>query len=80
MAKSEIVILSTEDVCSLLGCTTMTVYNYRKGRIVGKSTLPFHTKPRGEERHAVYFIQSEVLKWAKKNSVKTAEEKKNAKT
>ena len=68
MAKDKEQWITTKDVCQLLGCTPMTVSNYRNG--IGKAlktSLPHYTEARGMQRHAVFFKKAEVVRWAKKN-------------
>lgn len=63
--------LGTADLCTMFGVGVMTVYNWRKGstRI---SPLPCKTKVKGEKRHKVYFLRSQVISWAKRNHITLA--------
>lgn len=60
--------LTVRQVQKLFGVTLMTVTNWRAGKN-GRTPLPFHTKPRGEQRHLVFFKQGEVTKWARRNGI-----------
>lgn len=59
--------LTTSEAADLLGVTTMSLYHYRYGKCSSKTALPFHTEPRGTERHRVYFKRHELVQWARKN-------------
>ena len=61
--------LNVSDIIVMFGVTYMTVYNWRKGIRTNKTKLPYHTDSRGEKRHSVYFIKSEVKKWAIENRI-----------
>lgn len=59
--------MTSTEAANLLGVTTMALYQYRRGKCRSKDFLPFHTKPRGTERHRVYFKRHELVQWARKN-------------
>lgn len=64
--------LKTRDLCVLFDVGVVTVYNWRKGLF--RTAIPFHTRPRGTVRNAVYFLSDEVETWARANNVTMQEE------